>query len=184
MFYLRHRLSLQILKSLETWERCVVVPIRIMKAFIWSVDSWENIPNAVCFCFFLSEAFLPWLRADPGLPTEPCSGVRQRWKHLCQWVHPVCWETVSTHSCSSSHTFSTIPISADFHVANVDLIGGEQFIWFGKEKSTNWCLFFYRATKTDILIVKDESCWGTMVMTSLPGWPIGICLARMIPVVQ
>lgn len=105
-----------------------------------------------CFSLRFSEAFLPWLRADPGLPSEPCSSVRQRWKHLRQWVYPVCWEAVSTHSCPSSHTFSMISFSADFHVARVDLIGGEK-------KSSLFDLGKRKTQTNAFFLLQDNQDW-------------------------
>lgn len=91
------------------------------------------------------EAFLPWL-GDHGLPSESCSSVRQRWRHLRQWVHPVCREAVSTHSCSSSHTFSQLPgkgrISSEFFFLFC-------FIWFKRREKTGVFIFNFNLISQD-----------------------------------
>lgn len=74
--FIKRWLSLQILKSLEPWERCVFVSVSIYEGLY--LKCWlpgENSSSGVCL-WWLSEAFLRWLRADRGLYSEPCSSVR------------------------------------------------------------------------------------------------------------
>lgn len=50
--FIRHRLSLQILKSLESWERCVFVSIRTIRLKCWHLGECSQLLWGVC-CFFL-----------------------------------------------------------------------------------------------------------------------------------
>lgn len=129
--FIRRWLSLQILKSLEPWERCVFVSVSVYEGVYlkcWLLGG--NGSSGVCLRF-PSEAFVPWLRGDLGLSSEPCSTVRQRWKHLRQRVYPVCREAVSTRSCSSSHTCPTsLKASCQISILNSpEGVGKARFIW-------------------------------------------------------
>lgn len=50
--FIRHRLSLQILKSLESWERCVFVSIRTIRLKCWLLGECSQLLWGGC-CFFL-----------------------------------------------------------------------------------------------------------------------------------